>query len=105
MTRRDADGAGVISQMLQADRALIIQQRTDQTEPAWQVADGSNFRIGHPHLDELLEVPIRRKHAECAIPRVDEFHRGFHDPPQHGGQLEMFRDGLVCSEKRLKAGL
>ena len=55
MSRREADGARIIGDVVEADRPGVVDQRAQHAATLGQVADGGHLLGRHAHVDELLE--------------------------------------------------
>jgi hypothetical protein len=94
---REPDRGGVRRDVRQPQRLAFLDHHAQHATTGGQRPDPLRRRAVDALVDELGERAVLAQHTERAVPRVDQVHRGPHDPPQRLVQLQTRRhreDGL-----------
>jgi hypothetical protein len=90
----EADGTGIVGEVLESNRVGIIDQRTEEAPALGKVADGRHLLGRHPDVDECLETAMLGNDTECAVPGIHELDGRLHDSLQHDPEVQWLHDGL-----------
>ena len=96
VTRREPHSAGVVAEVVEPDRARVVDQRTQDPSAFRKVVDPPSLGLGHPHGDELLEAEtVRREHSQGGVLSAHQLMHHLDDPVQHGPQVQVADDREV----------
>ena len=101
MSRREADRARILREVVQPQRPRLADQHPEDAAPARQVADLRAQVVVDAVGDELLQLdPVRVDHAERGIASAGQLGRGLHEPVEQRVERQLRGDGESRREQR-----
>ena len=92
---RKADRARVVADVLQPDRARIVDEGSEHAAATRGRADRFDGLGTQPDVDEFLEHPVGSDHTEGTVLRADELNGRFDNAAQHRRELQLAHDSGV----------
>ena len=101
MSRREADRARVLREVVQPQRLRLADQHPEDAAPARQVADLRAQVVVDAVGDELLQLdPVRVDHAERRVASAGQLGRRLHEPVEQRVERQLRGDGESRREQR-----
>ena len=91
--------------MGQADGVWIVDEGTQQAVPGGQLTDRRGELVRDADVDELLQIAVGRDDTQRAVAGSDEVDGDVNDAAEHGGEVELFDDGLAGLEQAAQSPL
>ena len=93
VVRREPVAVGVGVEVGEPQGLRVHDEQAEDTVALGEGPDGGDLLRGHAHVDELGEAVVGAvEHAQRAVLRVEERHRGLHDPAEGVGKRQVGAD-------------
>jgi hypothetical protein len=103
--RREPRVPRVLREVVEPDRDRLVDDGPEEPVTLGQMPDGGDLRLGHPDVDELLEIALGGHDAESPVLGSDQLDRRLDDAAEEDREIEVLDHQLVGPQQGAEAPL